>query len=188
MGLGDLIKAYWRDLAELTWNWLKKINNYDWKFEKRHLSLVTERTNISITSPLNRQICPMAGVQYSIFPYLLSWLRSNCSLLIEDVVHLILGDPGVVSRVGRKGGTKVFKLGRKSPWVPTLIELFPKIQADAGSWLGTKKCFVLLCPIGEQFLLSSFRGFVHEGYCLATLAWFVHQACACKGNFYFILS
>ena len=45
----------------------------------------------------------------------------------------ILGDPGAVSRVGRKGGTKVFKYGRKSPWVPTLTELFPKIQADAGS-------------------------------------------------------
>ena len=40
-----------------------------------------------------------------------------------------------------------------------------EIQADAGSRLGTKKCFVLLCPIGEQFLLSSFREFVHEGYC-----------------------
>ena len=35
-------------------------------------------------------------------------------------------------------------------------------------WLltGHKKCFVLLCPIGEQFLLSSFREFVHDGYCL----------------------
>ena len=39
----------------------------------------------------------------------------------------ILGDPG------RKGGTKVSKYGQKSPWVPTLTELFPKIQADAGS-------------------------------------------------------
>ena len=28
-----------------------------------------------------------------------------------------------------------------------------------------KKCFVLLCPIGEQFLLSSFREFLHDGYC-----------------------
>ena len=44
-------------------------------------------------------------------------------------VGLIFGDPGVVNRVGRKGGTKVFKYGRKSPWVPTLTELFPKIQA-----------------------------------------------------------
>ena len=55
----------------------------------------------------------------------------------------ILGDPGAVSRVGRKGGTKVFKYGRKSPWVPTLTKLFPKIQADAGSWLDTK----MLCII-----------------------------------------
>ena len=45
----------------------------------------------------------------------------------------ILGDPGAVSQVGRKGATKVFKYGRKSPWVPTLTELFPKVQADAGS-------------------------------------------------------
>ena len=33
-------------------------------------------------------------------------------------------------------------------------------------WLliGHKKCFVLLCPIGEQHLLSSFREFVHDGF------------------------
>ena len=54
--------------------------------------------------------------------------------------------------------------------------------------IGHKKCFVLLCPIGEQILLSSFREFVHDGYCLATLARSVHQACACEGNFYFLLS
>ena len=45
----------------------------------------------------------------------------------------ILGDPGAVSRVGRKGRTKVFRYGRESPGVPTLTELFPKIQADAVS-------------------------------------------------------
>ena len=54
--------------------------------------------------------------------------------------------------------------------------------------VGHKKCFVLLSPIGEQFLPNSFREFLHDGYCLATLARFVHQACACKGNFYFLLS
>ena len=32
----------------------------------------------------------------------------------------ILGDPGAVSRAGRKDATKVFKHGWKSPWVPTL--------------------------------------------------------------------
>ena len=30
--------------------------------------------------------------------------------------------------------------------------------------IGHKKCFVLLCPIGKQHLLSSFREFVHDGY------------------------
>ena len=39
----------------------------------------------------------------------------------------ILGDPGVVSRAGRKGATKVFKHGRKSPWVPT------QVKSQAGS-------------------------------------------------------
>ena len=97
----------------------------------------------------------------------------------------ILGDPGAVSRIARKGGTKVFKHGRESPWVPTLTELFPKIQADAGSWLGTKKCFVLLCPISEQSLLSYFREFVLNCYCLATLARFVQQVCAWKETFIF---
>ena len=48
-------------------------------------------------------------------------------------LDIILGDPGAVSRVRSKGETKVFKYGQKSPWVPTLTELFPKIQADAGS-------------------------------------------------------
>ena len=55
--------------------------------------------------------------------------------------------------------------------------------------IGHKKCFVSLCPIGKQsFLLSSFREFVHDGYCLTTLPLFVHQSCACKGSFYFLLS
>ena len=64
-----------------------------------------------------------------------------------------------------KGGTKVFWYGRKSHWVPTLTKLFPKIQANCWLLIEHKKCFVLLCPIGEQSLLSSFREFVHDDYC-----------------------
>ena len=51
---------------------------------------------------------------------------------------IIVGDPGAVSRAGRKGATKVFKHRRKSPWVPTLTGPFPNGQAITGSWLGTK--------------------------------------------------
>ena len=67
------------------------------------------------------------------------------------VMGPILGDPGAVSRVGRKDGTKVFKYGWKSPWVPTLIKLFPKIQADAGSWLGTKNVLYYCAQLANSF-------------------------------------
>ena len=63
----------------------------------------------------------------------------------------ILGDPGAVSPVGKKGGTKVFKKGRKSPWVPTLTELFPKIRADAGSWLSTKNALYYCAQSANSF-------------------------------------
>ena len=72
-------------------------------------------------------------------------------LLSRIVAGCILGDPGAVSRVGRKGATKVFKYGRKSPWVPTLTELFPKIQADAGSWLGTKNALYYCAQSANSF-------------------------------------
>ena len=92
------------------------------------------------------------------------------------------------SRVSRSGWEKrwdkSFQVRWKSPWVPALTELFPKIQVNAGSWLGKKNVlYYILCPIGEQFLLSSFWDFIHDGYCLAILARFIHQACACKANF-----
>ena len=61
----------------------------------------------------------------------------------------ILGHPGAVTR--GKGGTKVFKYGQKSPWVPTLTELFPKIQADAGSWLGTKNALYYCAQSANSF-------------------------------------
>ena len=63
----------------------------------------------------------------------------------------ILGDPGADSRVRRKGGTKVFKYGLKSSRVPILTELFPKIQANAGSWLGTKNA-LYYCAQSENSL------------------------------------
>ena len=67
------------------------------------------------------------------------------------VVVLILGDPGAVSRVERKSGTKVFKYEWKSPWVPTLIKIFTKIQADAVSWLGTKNALYYCTQLANSF-------------------------------------
>ena len=52
--------------------------------------------------------------------------------------------------------------------------------------IGHKKTFVLLCPISEQYFLSSFHVFVHDGYYLAILVWFVHQGFA-RETFTFLL-
>ena len=72
-------------------------------------------------------------------------------ILVGNRIATILGDLGAVSRVGRKGRTKVFKYGRKGPWVPTLTELFPKTQADFGSWLGTKNALYYCVQSANSF-------------------------------------
>ena len=51
-----------------------------------------------------------------------------------------------------------------------------KRSSECWLLIGHKRCFVLLCPIGKQFLVSSFREFVYDGYFLAAVAPFVHQA------------
>ena len=81
-----------------------------------------------------------------------------------------------------------FQVRAKEPLGTDSHRTISKNSSGRRLLIGHKKCFVLLCPIGEQFLLSSFCEFVHDGYCLATLAPFVHQACVCKENFYFLLS
>ena len=87
-------------------------------------------------------------------------LRLNKLFLVHCQYFIILGDPGAV-RVGRKGTDSHRTISKNSSGCRLL--------------LGHKKCFVLLCPIGKQCLLGSFCEFVHDGYCLATLAQFVHQ-------------
>ena len=45
---------------------------------------------------------------------------------------------GSQSGGGRNSATKVFKNGRKNPWVPSLTGPFPNGFANTGSWLGRK--------------------------------------------------
>ena len=83
------------------------------------------------------------------------------------------------SQSGReKRQDESFQVRAKEPLGTDFHRTISKNSSRCRLLIGHKKCFVLLCPIGEQFLLSSFRGIVHHGYCLATLARFVHQACA----------
>ena len=66
-------------------------------------------------------------------------------------VVAIFGDPGAVSRAGRKGATRVFKRGRKSPWVPTLTGLFVNGQTKAVSWLGTENALYYCAQSANSF-------------------------------------
>ena len=105
--------------------------------------------------------------------------------------HPILGDPGAVSWVGRKGGTKVFKYRRKNAWVPTLTELFPKIQADAGSWLGTKNALYYCAQSANSFSSVLFVSSYTTAIVRSRLVWVMHQRNAHSqensGNFQFVI-
>ena len=70
---------------------------------------------------------------------------------------------------------KFTSMGGRAPGYRLSPDHFQMVKRMlAPDW--AQKCFVLLCLIGEQHLLSSFREFVHDGYYLATFAWLVHQA------------
>ena len=76
-------------------------------------------------------------------------------LLLDSLTASILGDPGAVSQDGRKGGTNVFKYGRKSLWVPTLTELFPKFkQMSAPDW--AQKILCIIVPNQQTVSLEFF--------------------------------
>ena len=77
------------------------------------------------------------------------WRQENSKF--KSWVPHILGDPGAVSRAGLKGATKVFKHGRKSPWVPTLTEPFPNGQENVGSWLGAKNALYYWAQLANSF-------------------------------------
>ena len=142
---------------------------------------------LSISLPPQHPRCPNCPPLYKFFKFSLV-KSSNFPFFVIVLVCccFILGDPGAVSRVGRKGGTKVFKYGRKSPWVPTLTELFPKIQADAGSWLGTKNALYCCAQSANNFswvlFVSSYTtAIVSITACVAHAP----KKCTQPGNFHF---
>ena len=87
--------------------------------------------------------------------------------------------------LGEKVERTFSSTGKRAPRYrlsPNYFQKFKRMPA----LIGHKKCFVLLCPIGEQFLLSSFR----ELYATATVsitASLVHapKKCSQSGNFQF---
>ena len=69
------------------------------------------------------------------------------------------------SQSGReKRQNESFQVRAKEPLCTDSHRTISKNSSGCRFLIGHKKCFVLLCPIGQQFLLSSFREFVHDGY------------------------
>ena len=68
--------------------------------------------------------------------------------------------------VREKRQDESFQVRAKEPLGTDFHLTISKNSSRCQLLIGHKKCFVLLCPIGEQFLLSSFRELVHDGYCL----------------------
>ena len=71
------------------------------------------------------------------------------------------------SQSGReKRWDESFQVRAKEPLGTDSDRAISKNSSGCRLLIGHKNCFVLLCPIDEQFLLSSFREFVLDGYCL----------------------
>ena len=66
----------------------------------------------------------------------------------------ILGDPGAVSRAEERRDEN-FQARAEEPLGTDSQRTISKRSSKCWLLIGHKKCFVLLCPIGEEFLLSS---------------------------------
>ena len=66
---------------------------------------------------------------------------------------------------GEKAGRK-FSLRAKEPLGTDSHRTISKNSNGCRLLIGHKKCFVLLCPIGEHISMCSFCVFLHDGYCL----------------------
>ena len=88
---------------------------------------------------------------------------------------------------GEETGRKFSSTGEKAPgYRSTLTELFPKIQADAGSWLGTKNALYYCAQSANSFswvlFVSSYTtAIVSITACLAHAP----KKCTQSGNFQF---
>ena len=71
----------------------------------------------------------------------------------SDNAHHIVGDPGEVSCVVRKGAES-FQARVEEPLGSDFYQTISERSGECWLLIGLKKCFVLLCPIGEQQRLS----------------------------------
>ena len=103
-------------------------------------------------------------------------LRPPSQTLLPPPPHIFCNCPCLLlfhprrpraSRSGReKRRDESFQVRAKEPLGTDSHRTISKNSSGCRLLIGHKKCFVFFGPIGEQFLLSSFRELVHDGYCL----------------------
>ena len=74
--------------------------------------------------------------------------------------------PGEKARRNEAGRNESLQAWAEKPLGTDSHRFIFKRSSECWPLIGHKKCFVLLCPIGEQHLLSSFRDFVNDCYWL----------------------
>ena len=85
-------------------------------------------------------------------------------VLFSDILCYIGTPSSDTQSAGReKRHDESFQARAEEPLVT--YETISKRSSEFWLLIGHKRCFALLCPIGEQHLLSSFWVFVHDGYC-----------------------
>ena len=87
-----------------------------------------------------------------------------------------------------QGQSVSFQAQAKEPLGTDSHRTISKRSSECWLLIGHKKCFVLLCPIGEQHLLSSFREFVHDATAIDSITACLAHApnkCTQSGNFQF---
>ena len=178
-------------LSSIEWAVLNKMTDL-WTF----IAFQTLIWSLTVTLPETFCISKLSTTTSRVSPSgrcKIAFVRKQCFISTNAVVvffffsFLVLFHPRRPrgSQSGReKRRDESFQAQAEEPLGTDSHRTISKRSSECWLLIGHKKCFVLLCPISEQHLLSSF----HDGYYLATVAHFIYQACAYKGNFHFLLS
>ena len=97
----------------------------------------------------------------------------------------VIFSPSSETQGQEKGRDESFQVRAKKPLGTDSHRGISKNSSGCRLLIGHKKCFVLLCLIGEQFLPNSFREFVHDGYLPGSFTKLIVQA---RETFNFLLS
>ena len=132
-----------------------------------------------------KMLCLIVPNRRTASPESFSWVCTRRLLTRSRLVWLHPRRPRDSQSGREKRRDESFQVRAKEPLGTDSHRTISKNSSGCRLLIGHKKCFVLLCPIGEQFLLSSIREFVHDGYCLDHGLSHAPKKCTQPTNFQF---